>query len=280
MARLQHAGVAQGRGSRVIAGQGLHGAQRASVSFARTCGPTRLRRGDDEAPLDSFVVVDTARSTTIATRDGRLRVATVEHLFAALAAHGARAGVLVTIDGPEIPLADGGARVFADAVAALDVPASPPRVQVARDGAVVVGTSRYEFRRGAGVSVAVRVDFDDARVAPEARWDGDAEDFRARIAPARTFGFERELGELLERGLASHVDRESVVVLGEDRVLCAGRAFDAGEPARHKLLDLVGDLFVHGGPPIGSLVAERPGHAATHEAMIRARMLGLIGPAP
>jgi UDP-3-O-[3-hydroxymyristoyl] N-acetylglucosamine deacetylase len=262
----------------VIAGQGLHGARPGSVTLARSRAdaPTRLRRGADEAPLDAFVVVDSARSTTIETADGRLRIATVEHLFAALAAYGARRGLLVTIDGPEIPLADGGARAFADALAELGLAPSTPSLKVARQGTVEVGTSRYAFRPSSGVAVEVRVDFGDARLAPTARWEGDAADFRERLSPARTFGFEHEVSELARLGLASHVSRESVVVLGEGRILSAGRPFVADEPARHKLLDLMGDLFVHGGPPIGEVVALRPGHAATHEAVRRARDLGLL----
>jgi UDP-3-O-[3-hydroxymyristoyl] N-acetylglucosamine deacetylase len=246
------------------------------VRLARCAGPTRVRRGAEEATLGELVVVDTARSTTIARRDGGLRVATVEHLFAALAASGAREGVLVELEGPEIPLADGCALAFADAIAALGVAPSAPRLRVERDGAIQVGVSRYTFRRAEGVTVEVHVDFGDARLAKTARWEGDPADFRARVAPARTFGFEHEIEELLARGLASHVDRESVVVLGPDRILSAGRPFEPDEPARHKLLDLVGDLFVHGGPPIGATIAERPGHAATHQAVAQAIDRGLL----
>ncbi len=66
-----------------------------------------------------------------------------------------------------------------------------------------------------------------------------------------------------------------VVVIGPE-ILARGRPFEADEPARHKLLDLIGDLFLYGGPPRGSVSASRPGHWATHEAMQRAREAGVL----
>jgi UDP-3-O-[3-hydroxymyristoyl] N-acetylglucosamine deacetylase len=66
-----------------------------------------------------------------------------------------------------------------------------------------------------------------------------------------------------------------VVVIGAE-ILAAGRPFAPDEPARHKLLDLVGDLFLYGGPPRGSVAAYRPGHWATHEAVRRAREAGVL----
>jgi UDP-3-O-[3-hydroxymyristoyl] N-acetylglucosamine deacetylase len=239
-------------------------------------GPAALRVSGREAPLDTLRVVATERSTTVASEDGAARVATVEHLFAALAASGARRGFVLEIAGPEVPLADGGASAFADAIAALELPSHPPRLVIARAGRVEVGASVYELEPGDGVEVSVAVDFGDARLAPVASWHGDCADFRARIATARTFGFAREVEELLGRRLASHVTPESVVVVCDDRVLSAGRPFSADEPARHKLLDLLGDMYVHGGPPRGRVRATRPGHAATHEAMTRALALGIL----
>jgi len=256
----------------VVEGQGLHTGKRARVTCRVDDGPLRLRLGDrDVALFEGDVVVDGAsRSTTIASTDGVVRVGTVEHLFAALGALGLYDGLVLDVEGPEIPLLDGGARAFVTALRSLSLPKKPPRLVVAREGAIAIGESLYEFRGGAESAVEVEVDFGDPRLERRASWRGDADDFVARIAPARTFGFAREVEELLERGLASHVDRESVVVLMDDRVLSAGAPFLPDEPARHKLLDLVGDLFVHGGPPRGHVRATRPGHAATHEAMRRA----------
>jgi UDP-3-O-[3-hydroxymyristoyl] N-acetylglucosamine deacetylase len=258
----------------IIEGYGLHTGRAARVVLTRSEGPTTLATSEAEARIDELVVVDATRSTTVATRDGRLRIATVEHLFAALAAFDARDGVRVTIDGPEIPLADGGASTFADAIANLDLPRRRSSLSVIEKGAITIGTSTYELEPAS--RVVVEAVFEEPRFGATARWEGDSADFRTRIAPARTFGFTREIDELLERGLARHVTPESVVVLGDFGALSRGAPFLEDEPARHKLLDLVGDLFVHGGPPIGFLRATRPAHRATHEAMTKAMDLGIV----
>lgn len=219
-------------------------------------------------------VVDATRSTTVG-KDG-WRIGTVEHVLAALAGLGVHDGVRIVVEGPEMPLADGCAAAFFDALAALDLSASPSALVVTRQAEIAIGDSRYVFEPHDGVSLEVSIDFDDPRIAKTARWDGDARDFRDRIAIARTFGFAHEVEALAAKGLASHVAPESVVVFSPDEVLFAGRPFSADEPARHKLLDLAGDLFVHGGPPRGRVIAFRPGHAATHAALREARSMGAL----
>ncbi len=258
----------------VVEGVGLHGGVAGRVRFTRRDGPLAIRRGERVAELGAMGVVDTSLSTTVAS--GELRVRTVEHMFAALGALGVRTDLEIEIDGPEVPLADGGAAVFFDAITTLGIAPSPPRIAVARDGRIVVRESVYDFARSDRTELEVIVDYDDARLAKHASWHGDAADFRARIATARTFGFARDVEMLMERGLASHVARESVVVVRDDGILFAGAPFEADEPARHKLLDLVGDMVVHGGPPRGRVKANRPGHAATNEAMLAALDAGLL----
>ncbi len=269
----------------VISGWGLHGGDPSSIRFVAHDGPVVLRAGGIDTRIADLRVVDTTRSTTVANASGSVRVATIEHVCAALGGLGVHEGVAVVLEGREPPLADGGARLYADALRALarqaGIRATRPALRIARDGVIEIKGSRYELRCAVrddpdAVELEVALEFDDERIAKEARWSGDPEDFRLRIASARTFGFEVEVGDLLARGLASHVTPESVVVIGKDRVLSAGDAFTADEPARHKLLDLVGDLYLHGGPPRGSLRATRPGHAATHEVMRAAHDQGLI----
>jgi UDP-3-O-[3-hydroxymyristoyl] N-acetylglucosamine deacetylase len=121
----------------------------------------------------------------------------------------------------------------------------------------------------------VELELGDERIAREAAWGGDARDFRERIATARTFCFAHEVEALAKAGLASHVTPEMVVVIGPE-ILAAGRPFEADEPARHKLLDLVGDLFLYGGPPRGRVHAYRPGHSSSHVAMRIALERGVV----
>lgn len=250
------------------------------VELARRAGPFVLHKDGVDVTRAELVVIDATRSTTVASTTGAARLATVEHLFAALGGLGIHEGVVVDVRGPELPLLDGAAAAWCRALRSLDVPRSAPGLVVVREGEITIGASSYAFVPGPDVVVEIHVDFDDARLAPMATWHGDADDFVARIAPARTFGFEHEVEDLLERGLANHVAPESVVVIGRDRVLCAGAPFTADEPARHKLLDLVGDLWVHGGPPRGLVRAVKPGHAATHAAMALAKERGIVVASP
>ncbi|MBX3226046.1 MAG: UDP-3-O-acyl-N-acetylglucosamine deacetylase [Labilithrix sp.] len=258
----------------MIAGFGLHTGRRSVVTLRRAEGPLRVRADGVEIALSDLVPDGAARSTVLRARDGRVVVATVEHLFAALEARSIRSGLAIELEGAELPLLDGGARAWADALPADLAPG--PRLVVATAATIHVGASAYVFAPGEGVHVSVAIAFDDARIAPDASWSGDAADFRDRIAPARTFGFAHEVGDLLARGLATHVTPESVVVFTDAEVLAAGAPYTADEPARHKLIDLLGDLYVHGGAPRGSLHAARPGHAATHEAMRRALEAGVV----
>jgi UDP-3-O-acyl-N-acetylglucosamine deacetylase len=256
-----------------LEGVGLFTGERARVVLERSEGSSAIRACGREAFLRELEVISTAHTTTLGTHDRALQVGMVEHLFAALAAMGVRDGVRITCEGgAELPLLDGGAQRWSEAVLGLGIRSRVPPLVVARDAVVEIGGSRYEFARGEGVHVRARVDYGDARMDELAEWEGDAEDFVARIAPARTFAMARDLGALP----SAHVAPESVVVLTPEGILSAGAPFLPDEPARHKLLDLVGDLYVHGGPPLGRVFAFRPGHAATHAAIERALSEGAL----
>jgi UDP-3-O-[3-hydroxymyristoyl] N-acetylglucosamine deacetylase len=234
-----------------------------------------FRKGAISARLEELRVVLTDRATTVAREDGTLRVGTVEHLFAALAGLGIREGIHVEVEGDELPILDGAARAWAEALEKLDPPRGVPRLVVHDEATIVVGSSTYEFRRGRA-TIGVHLDTDDPRLARDATWSSDPLDFTRRIAQARTFAFERDVPELVQRGLASHVNVESVVVIAQDRIHWAGARFEADEPARHKLLDLMGDFYLYGGPPAGSVHATRPGHGPNHEAIARAIASGIL----
>jgi len=254
-----------------LEGVGLHTGARSRIGLRRSAGPVRLRAVGVDTPIDELDVVSTARATTVQARGGGGPVGTVEHAFAALAGLGLYEGVTLEVHGPEMPLLDGGASAWCAALQRLDLPPSPPRLRVTRAASFDIGPSHYDLTPTDGaVDVTARIDFDDPRLAPEASWTGDAADFVARIAPARTFALAREIDELARRGLARHVDPACVVVIAPDAILHAGRPFTADEPARHKLLDLLGDLYLRGGPPVGRLLAVRPGHAANARFLQRA----------
>lgn len=255
----------------VVEGFGLHAGAPGRVTLRPCPGESTL----NGHPISRFCAVRAERSTAIVCEGVQAR--TVEHLFAALAALGLREGVAVTLEGPEPPVLDGCAAAWFDKLTQLGVQSVPSSLRIARAGTIEVGLSRYTFVPRNETEVSAHIEVGDDRIAADARWGGDAADFRQRIAPARTFCFAHEVEALARAGLASHVSPEMVVVIG-DEILASGRPFEAEEPVRHKILDLVGDLFLYGGPPIGEVAAHRPGHWSTHEAMRRAMAEGIVMP--
>lgn len=241
----------------------------------RADGPVVLAQRGAAAALGDLRVERADRGVTVASADGRVSVDLVEHLLAAVGGLGVAGGLRIATDGDEIPLLDGGAARFTAAIRALDPPRGR-RLVVARAGSFEHQRSRYRFAPGPSPVVRVEVDFPAPVGRQRAAWDGDPEDFAARIAPARTFGWVHELAALRAAGRAAEVDLGSVVVFDGDGVLAGCRPPDADEPARHKLLDLVGDLALHGGPPCGLVEAFAPGHAATHAVAARALAEGVL----
>jgi UDP-3-O-[3-hydroxymyristoyl] N-acetylglucosamine deacetylase len=254
----------------LVEGIGLHSGAACRVTLRSQAGPVTLGAGGLTARIEDFAVASTVRATNVEACGGALRVGTVEHAFAALAGLGVYEGLALEVHGPEMPLLDGGALAWCDAISCLRPGARAPRLRVTRQATVTVGRSRYHLAPCDRVEVEVCIEIDDVRVTREARWAGGAEDFRQRIAPARTFVLARDVEELGKLGLARRVDPASVVVLASDVVHHAGRLYSPDEPARHKLLDLIGDLYLHGGPPLGRVRAVRPGHASNALALARA----------
>jgi UDP-3-O-acyl-N-acetylglucosamine deacetylase len=232
-----------------------------------------------EARLDELRPVRTDRGVTVATVDGRVRVDLIEHLLAAVGGLGVSEGLAIAAGGDEMPLLDGGARRFADAVAALELPRGR-RLVVARAARMTHGRSVYRFAPGPSPCVRVEVDFPAPVGRQRAAWDGDADDFVARIAPARTFGWAHEIDALRAAGRAAEVDPEAVIVFDAQGTIGGCRPPDPDEPAKHKLLDLVGDLALYGGPPLGEVDAFAPGHTATHAVAASALSLGILARIP
>ena len=221
----------------------------------------------------------TERSTRVRLAGGA-RVGTAEHLLAAMAGRGHLEGVRVAIDGDELPVLDGAAGAWIEALDELG--ASPRRAPAGawRWRALVVREpdgGGLELVPGEAVRVEVHVDFGRPWLVASAVWDGDPADFARRAAPARTFAREEDLAELAARGLARHVDPSAVVVLGAHAALAQGAPFAPDEPARHKLLDLLGDLVPHGGPFRGTVRVWLPGHARTHRLFARADVRAALG---
>ncbi len=259
-----------------LRGVGLHSGAACSLTLHRADGAVCFAAAGGLATREDLSVVRADRGVCVSAAAVALEVDLVEHLFAALGGLGVQHGIVIEVEGPELPLLDGSALALARAVQSLSPPLSPPSLYVARPGVIELGESRYDFKTAAAAGITVDVEF--APLPPEsAHWDGTPDAFVGSIAAARTFGFRREYASLRAAGRAAHVDPASVLVLEEDGSVAPGSPpLVPRELARHKLLDLVGDLYLWGGPPRGLVHAVRPGHARTHQAVRRALGEGLL----
>lgn len=199
-------------------------------------------------------------------------VATVEHALSALAGLGVTDAILVC-DGPELPIADGSAAPFADAILQAGLadaggPIEP--VRLARPISVTDADAAITAEPFEGVDFAYELDYGPGSPIPAgaASWHGDHDDYREHVAPARTFSTLEEAEKMKAMGLFARFTPADLLVVGPDGPVDNAWRFP-DEPARHKLLDLIGDLALLGRPLHARVRARRTGHAHTH-ALCRA----------
>ena len=191
-------------------------------------------------------------------------VETVEHLLAALTALGIDNAV-VELNHPEVPIMDGSAAPFVHMIlneAGVKKLTTPKRyLKVLRPISLAQGEKRISLYPSEGLKVTYSISFDHPLLRHQSRTMKISEEtFVDEIAPARTFGFLKEVEMLRQRGLALGGSLDNAIVLGETGVLNNALRFD-DEFVRHKILDAIGDLTLVGYPVIGHLVAHRGGHA-------------------
>ena len=241
-----------------------------------------------EIPAQVDYVVDLMRSTTLGM--GEVRIHTVEHLLAALVGMGV-SNAHISVWGPEVPILDGSAKPFVEAIERVGL-----QPQKAEQQYYVIEEPVHYQDKQRGVDIAalpfegfratVMVDYNSQvlgmQLATLVRW----EDFPTEVAPARTFCLLYELEELYHRGLIKGGTLDNAIVIvdrhyTQEELQRIGGLFGypdvemvpegvlnntplrfENEPARHKLLDLIGDLALLGAPLKGQIIAMRTGHAA------------------
>ncbi len=256
-------------------GIGLHSGKpvRLALKPAAAGHGIRFRRSDlgVEIPATLASLAHLDHATTLSA-DG-VSVATVEHLLSALFALGVD-DALVEVDGPEIPVMDGSATPFVILVheAGLKpLPAPRQYLKVLRPVEVVRGAKRARLSPADHFRVTYTISFDHPLLRHQsASLRVSAETFVEEIAPARTFGFMREVETLRKSGLALGGSLENAVVISETGVLNQSLRFE-DEFVRHKILDAVGDLALLGHPLVGHLEVVRGGHAL-HAALAQKLM--------
>jgi UDP-3-O-[3-hydroxymyristoyl] N-acetylglucosamine deacetylase len=204
---------------------------------------------------------------TTLTADG-VSVETVEHVLSALHALGVD-DALVEVDGPEIPVMDGSAAPFVILIHEAGLrphKASRHYLKVLRPVEVVRGGKWARLSPHDHLRVSYTIGFDHPLLRHQsASFRVTADIYAEAIAPARTFGFLREVEMLRKSGLARGGSLDNAIVIGETGVLNQKLRFE-DEFVRHKILDAIGDLALLGHPVVGHLEAHKAGHAV-HAAL-------------
>jgi len=235
-------------------------------------------------------VASTNRGTTLS--QGVASVHTIEHVLAALTGLGID-NMLIEIDGPEIPILDGSAMPFVSLLQHAGIVdqnkekdyyivTEPISYKDELTGSELIALPADDFE------VTTLIDFNSPVLGQQYATLGSMDDFVKEIAPCRTFVFLHELDQLLAQGLIKGGDLDNAIVIAErnmdqdeldilakklgkpsvkikEGVLNTVNLLYKNEPARHKLLDVIGDLTLLGKPIKGKIVATKPGHAVNIE---------------
>jgi UDP-3-O-[3-hydroxymyristoyl] N-acetylglucosamine deacetylase len=270
--RTEHRSAYTLAGEFTLSGVGLHSGEITTVTVKpewTTPGRVFVRRDRPNGPTIP-ARVEAVSQTTLSTElkaDGA-EVRTVEHLLASLVGMGIDRA-RIEIDGPEVPLLDGSAQPWVEAIARVGRVAVPEAIVqpvvldepiVLRDGDAFVAAFPDE-----GVRISYGIDFPYAAIGNQwYSWSPDPgqiepSDFARAIAPARTFGFADQIEALRNAGLIKGGSLDNALVCSADGWLNGPLRF-ANEPVRHKILDLVGDLSLLGVLPQAHLVAYKASH--------------------
>jgi UDP-3-O-[3-hydroxymyristoyl] N-acetylglucosamine deacetylase / 3-hydroxyacyl-[acyl-carrier-protein] dehydratase len=240
---------------------------------------------------DCDLVTDTSRGTTLQVGDAR--VSTVEHVLAALVGMGVD-NCLIEINGPEIPIIDGSSEPFIEIIAEAGVvEQEAAKAWYSLDDNIFLSDEGKRVEMVAmpamDYQITTLIDFNSPVLGTQHAGLKTIKDFRTEIAPCRTFCFLHELEALLDNDLIKGGDINNAIVVvdkpvTEEEMTRLAKAFKRdrievktegylnnlelrfpNEPARHKLLDVVGDLALIGYPIKARIIANRPGHSTNVE---------------
>lgn len=285
------------KGSFSLFGKGLHTGLNLTVTFhpAPENHGYKIQRIDlpDQLIIEAIAenVVDTSRGTVVAKGDARC--STIEHAMAALYALGID-NCLITVNGPEFPILDGSSRPYVESIhqVGIEEQSAPKDFYVIKKKIEVrdeVSGSSVIILPDEDFSITAMISFDSQFINSQFATLDNMEDFAAEIASARTFVFVREVEPLLRAGLIKGGDLDNAIVIYERQISQENldkladymkvEYKDASklgylndkplawpnEPARHKLLDIIGDMALIGRPIKGRIIATRPGHTINNK---------------
>lgn len=281
-----------------VKGKGLHSGLEIEAVFRPAPENTgyKFRRIDlDGQPIIDAIaenVVDTRRGTVIANHQGDV-VSTIEHAMAALYAAGVD-NCMIDVNGPEMPILDGSAVIFADKIAETGL----AEQKADKDFFIIKEKTQLKDEQTGstltiypddGFSVECMVEYNSSVLPNQFAMLDDLTYFRQDVSEARTFVFVREIEQLVDANLIKGGDLENAIVIydeviPQDRIdhICdvmnvphmeinqlgyinpQPLKWD-NEPARHKIIDVIGDLALIGRPLKGRVVAVRPGHTINNK---------------
>ena len=280
-----------------VSGVGLHTGKKVTLTFypAPVNHGYKFKRVDLEGgPIvnaDVNRVVSTQRGTTI--QSGQAIVSTVEHALSALSGLQID-NVLMEIDGPEVPIMDGSAQPFVEALLEAEKEEQDsPREYFEIEEPITYRDEETGLEMTAlpadNFEVITMIDFNSKILGQQYASLNNLEDYAEEIAPARTFVFVREIEYLMNQNLIKGGDLDNAIVIADqpisqekldelahklnkpsvkveqEGILNTIKLQYKNEPARHKLLDVIGDVALLGKPIKGRLLATKPGHTSNVE---------------
>jgi len=249
-------------------GVGLHSGKPVSMQLIPAPEGTgivfkRVDIGSVMIPVCTATVLSTFYSTTIGMNGAHVQ--TVEHLLAALYAFSID-NLLIELDGEEVPIADGSSAPFVSLLLeAGEVNQGQEKVvlEVVEPLTIVDGEKKISVFPVAdmGLEISYTIAYQHPLIARSFyHYLHSQNEFIKEIAPARTFGFLKDIKQLLAKGYAKGGSLENAIVVGDDSILNQEQLRFEDEFVRHKVLDLIGDIALLGMPIIGRIEAHHAGH--------------------
>jgi UDP-3-O-[3-hydroxymyristoyl] N-acetylglucosamine deacetylase len=263
-------------GTASVSGVGVHSGKPATLTI-RPAGEgtgvvfVRADVSDRDADIPALATrVTTTELGTNMTNDAGVSVATVEHFLAACAGLGID-NVRAELDGPELPILDGSSKPFVELIeqAGVKPQAAPKRIlKILKPVEVKHGAKSARLSPGEGFTMKLAIDFPTKAIGRQKISFTMAPGAFARdVAWARTFGFAHQAEQLHAMGKGLGASMDNTVVIENDAVINPGGLQAKDEFVRHKLLDVIGDLFLAGGTIEGLYEAEQPGHALNNQLL-------------
>lgn len=260
-----------------VTGVGLHSGNKVTLTLRPAAENTGVIycRTDLNPPVEIPANANAVRDTMLCTaliNDQGVRVSTVEHLNAALAALGID-NVIVEVDAPEIPIMDGSASPFIYLLLDAGIEeqnAAKKFIRVKQKIRVEDGDKWAELSPYHGFRLNFMIDFKHPVITKELSnytLDFSAQNFIHQVSRARTFAFMKDIEYLQSQGLALGGSLDNAIVLDDYRVLNESGLRFKDELVRHKLLDAVGDLFMCGYNIIGDFRAYKSGHGLNNKLL-------------